>query len=267
VAGAEDERTTEIPSRRLAEALSLAAGRTATALGAGIAPDPVDLDVIAANSRALIARARAAHPEVDWDDTASAPTATVLRLGTVVTPEPSRGASSRAEELGRLPEELRGAPPITRWDQLAAVLGEDWVAMAKDVTGADGPGPNRPRPGERQPSRDGTTSGRPRPRKKAGPGRPPRLTVKKARALLDTAELVKDENHRENNTWHLVAADGTVIGHVAPSYGGASRSGRNGWHGWAHGTTRTQDRHPTRDGAAVAASGAWLQAVTAKPHR
>jgi hypothetical protein len=257
-AGAEDERTTEIPSRRLAEALSLAAGRTATALGAGIAPDPVDLDVIAATSRALIARARAAHPEVDWDDTASAPTATVLQLDTVATSKPSRDASGRVEEFGRLPEQLRGAPPITRWDQLAAVLGEDWVAMAKDATGRDGPDPGRTRPGQTQPSRDASVPARRRTPK------PLRLTRAKALVLLDTAELVKDENHQENNTWHLVAADGTMVGHVAPSYGGASRSGRNGWHGWAHGTTRTQDRHPTRAAAAVAASGAWLQAVTAR---
>jgi hypothetical protein len=166
----------------------------------------VDLDVITVNSRALIARARAAHPEVDWDDTAPTPTATALQLGTAATPEPSRDVSV---------------------------------------------------PGRGQ-----------HPKKQDAPSAQPlRLTRKKALALLDTAELVKDEKHRENNTWHLVAADGTVIGHIAPSYGGASRSGRNGWHGWAHGTTRNQERHPTRDAAAVAASGAWLQAVTAKPHR
>lgn len=99
---------------------------------------------------------------------------------------------------------------------------------------------------------------------KPTPARPrKRLTKKAALALVDSAQLVKDANHRDTGTWHLVAEDGTVIAHVEPSYGGASRSGRNGWHGWPHGMMRTTERKPTRELAAQYAAAAWVRVATA----
>ena len=89
------------------------------------------------------------------------------------------------------------------------------------------------------------------------------MSQKAAMALINTAELVKDPDHRDTGCWRLVAADGTVIAHVEPSYGGTSRSGRNGWHGWPDGSTPTRERHPTRQDAAVAAAEGWVRIVTA----
>ncbi|MER8103263.1 hypothetical protein [Kitasatospora sp. NPDC094016] len=263
-AGREDQRTVDIPARQLADALTLAAGRTATALGAGVAADPVDLDVIAVNARALVTRARAAHPDTDWDDTTPVPTVAVLPLV-----EPSRDTSRTVppplEEVGRLPENLRGAAPITRWEQSGGVFGDDWVRMAKDATGADGPDPDRRPPGGKQPSRDASTSQDPATTVSAKNEKRPRLTRAKAIALLDTADLVKDADYRENGTWHLVTADGTVICHLHPAY---RHLRRNGWNAWAHGNTPNRhDHYPNRERAAAAGAESWLRQVTARPRR
>ncbi|MFI8461765.1 hypothetical protein [Kitasatospora sp. NPDC085464] len=283
----EDERTSAIPARQLADALAYAAGRTGTALTAGIAPDPVDLDVLATNAAALIARTLARHPDIDWSDTTVVPTVTALKLRP--TPgKPSRDASAsqdasaapapgrlpRLEDVGRLPDDLRTAAPITHWEQLAGVLGDDWVAMAKEATGADGPDADRARPGGVQPSRDASMSeAAPASRRRAAAAkktapvvsRPLRLTRKKALALLDTAELVKAEHYADTGTWDLVAADGTMICHLAPNY---TNLRRNGWNAWPHGSTPNRsDRYPTRQAAATRGADGWLRIVTAKPRR
>lgn len=214
----EDERTTGIAARDLAAALDSSARRTASALNAGEPADPFDLDRLAVISNALIARARAAHPDAEWDDTAPHPTTTVLQLRPAV-PEPSRDAS----------------------------------------------GARRTPTPHAKPSRDASSSSRPAAKKNTTLAKPLRLTRKKALVLLDTAELVKDSEHRENGRWHLIAADGTVIAHVAPNYTALKRSG---WNAWPHESTpNTRDRHPTREAAAAYAADSWLRSVTAKPRR
>ncbi|MFF7995060.1 hypothetical protein ACFZDG_35485 [Kitasatospora xanthocidica] len=259
----EDARTASVPSRQLADALSAAAGRTAGALGAGTAADPVDLDVIAVNARALIARARKGHPDIDWDDTIPAPTTAVVSLA-----EPSRDVypvPPPLEEVGRLPENLRTAPPITRWDQLAGVMGSAWVAQAKEATGSDGPDPARRPPGSPQPSRDASTSRATATKKPSRAEKRRRLTRKQALALLETTELLKDAAYRESGSWNLVAADGTVICHLHPAYRNLRR---NGWNVWTPGSTpNRRDHYPTRERAATAGAESWLRQVTARPRR
>lgn len=91
-----------------------------------------------------------------------------------------------------------------------------------------------------------------------------KLPRKKAQAVVDAAELVRHPEHRENHRWFLRSGD-TVIGYVEPSYGGASRSGRNGWTGRLDGMTGR--RCATREGVAVDLAQRWIQVVTATPHR
>lgn len=89
-----------------------------------------------------------------------------------------------------------------------------------------------------------------------------RLTEKAARAIADTAQLVKDPNHRENHRWNLVAANGTVLGHVEPSYGGTGQSGRNGWKHRGDSTFVGSGPYKTRDEAAVQCALSWIRAAT-----
>jgi hypothetical protein len=53
------------------------------------------------------------------------------------------------------------------------------------------------------------------------------LSAKAARAVIDAATIVKAPDHRDTNTWHVVAADGAVLVVIEPSYGGTGR--RDGW--------------------------------------
>lgn len=93
----------------------------------------------------------------------------------------------------------------------------------------------------------------------------PRLTQRKAQQIVDTAELVKAPDWSTTRRWHAVAEDGTVLVVVSPSYGGASRSGRNGWgyHLAALGPSGNRDRWSTRQAAAVQGLMAWQRLVTA----
>jgi len=93
---------------------------------------------------------------------------------------------------------------------------------------------------------------------------PQRLPKKRARAVLDAAELVRAPDYRDSHTWILRSGD-TLIGYVVPSYGGASRSGRNGWTGLLGGTPGP--RCNGRDGAKLDLATRWLQVVTAAPRR
>jgi hypothetical protein len=98
--------------------------------------------------------------------------------------------------------------------------------------------------------------------------RPParrRLTQKKATAIAGTAQLVKHPDHRENNRRIVQAEDGTVLGYVDPSYGGTSRSGRDGWIGrTADALATSGGRQKTRQDAAVQVALAWIRVMTAK---
>lgn len=91
------------------------------------------------------------------------------------------------------------------------------------------------------------------------------LTAKRAQTLIDAATLVKAPDWRETRRWHIVAG-GQVLVVVAPSYGGISRSGRNGWRWWLadHGPTGDRDQRATRQGAAAAGLAQWKRWITSK---
>lgn len=95
--------------------------------------------------------------------------------------------------------------------------------------------------------------------------RPKRLTEKQARAIVDTAQLVKAPDWRDTRNWHVIDTDGNVLVRVVPSYGGASRSGRNGWkyHLASLGPSGTRDKWPTTQEAAAEGLRAWMRWATA----
>lgn len=91
-----------------------------------------------------------------------------------------------------------------------------------------------------------------------------RLTQKKAQEIADSADLVKAPDWATTKRWHVVAADGTVLVVVSPSYGGAGRTGRNGWtqHLAALGPSGSRERYATRQSAATQGLMAWMRFVT-----
>lgn len=93
------------------------------------------------------------------------------------------------------------------------------------------------------------------------------VSARRAREIIDGARLVKAPDHRETRHWHVVAADGTVLVVVAPSYGGASRNGRNGWRWWVVdlGPSGSRDREPTTQAAAARGLADWQRWITSKP--
>ncbi|TXS63819.1 hypothetical protein EAO76_40495 [Streptomyces sp. sk2.1] len=96
-------------------------------------------------------------------------------------------------------------------------------------------------------------------------GRPKRLSTTKARSIADAAQLVKAGDWSTSHTWDVVAEDGTLLVVVTPSYGGSSRSGRDGWkwHLAALGPTGTREKWPTRQQAAAQGLMSWIRWVTA----
>jgi hypothetical protein len=89
-----------------------------------------------------------------------------------------------------------------------------------------------------------------------------RLSAKAARAIIDAAELAKSPDWSDTRRWH-VTSGGTVLVVIAPSYGGASRYGRNGWIWWlADGAPTRSKPEPTREKAAVAGLAAWMRWAT-----
>ena len=112
-----------------------------------------------------------------------------------------------------------------------------------------------------------TGSSRNDPPVKPVPARRKRLTQKAARAIADSAQLVKDPGHRDNHRWNVVADDGTVLGHVEPSYGGTSRSGRNGWKYRLRDSFGGHGPYKTREQTAVHCALAWVRVATAPVHR
>lgn len=90
------------------------------------------------------------------------------------------------------------------------------------------------------------------------------LSAKAARALIDAAEIVKAPDWPNTRNWHVVSG-GAVLVVVEPSYGGTSRTGRNGWLWWLADGGRT--RHPvetTIQKATVAGLLAWERVATHK---
>ncbi|MEU3656444.1 hypothetical protein AB0E67_27285 [Streptomyces sp. NPDC032161] len=96
-------------------------------------------------------------------------------------------------------------------------------------------------------------------------GRPKRLSETKARSIADGARLVKAGDWSTTRAWNVTAEDGTVLVVVTPSYGGASRSGRDGWkyHLAALGPTGSLEKWPTREQAATQGLMSWMRWVTA----
>lgn len=92
------------------------------------------------------------------------------------------------------------------------------------------------------------------------------LSTRRAREIIDGARLVKAPDWRDTRHWHVVAADETVLVVVAPSYGGASRSGRNGWRWWIadHGPNGSRDREPTREQAAARGLVDWQRWISSR---
>ncbi|MDX3245855.1 hypothetical protein, partial [Streptomyces sp. ME18-1-4] len=88
------------------------------------------------------------------------------------------------------------------------------------------------------------------------------LSARTARTIIDAAELVKAPDWPETRHWH-VTAGGEVLVVIAPSYGGASKSGRNGWRWWlaAIGPTAGQPE-PTIQQAAARGLTTWQRWAT-----
>ncbi|HEY6117131.1 MAG TPA: hypothetical protein VI172_14360 [Candidatus Dormibacteraeota bacterium] len=92
---------------------------------------------------------------------------------------------------------------------------------------------------------------------------PRRLSARSADAIIAAATLVKAPDWADTRNWHVVS-DGQILVVVAPSYGGASSNGRNGWT-WrlADHTTSQSQPQPTTEKAAVAGLDAWKRWATA----
>lgn len=90
------------------------------------------------------------------------------------------------------------------------------------------------------------------------------MSARRAREITSGARLVKAPGWAESRHWHVVSADGTVLITVAPSYGGTSQTGRNGWRYWitALGPSGNRDRWPTRQQAAAAGLATWQRWAT-----
>ncbi|MFJ7589089.1 hypothetical protein ACIQZO_17255 [Streptomyces sp. NPDC097617] len=90
------------------------------------------------------------------------------------------------------------------------------------------------------------------------------MSAKQANAVAAGATLVSTD--RETSSRDVVAADGSNLGHVEPTY---QAGRRKGWQGWATRLTPSSNphRHPTREAAGADALGQWIRIVTAKPRR
>lgn len=129
------------------------------------------------------------------------------------------------------------------------------------------PAPSRPevQAPPPEPSRDDSVPSSPQPAgapAKSAPARRKRLSQKAARAVADSARLVKDADHRDTHRWDLIAEDGTVLGHVEPSYGGTGRTGRNGWNHRLAESLAASGPYRTRQEAALQCALAWIRVAT-----
>lgn len=90
------------------------------------------------------------------------------------------------------------------------------------------------------------------------------LSAKAARAVIDAARIVKAPDWTDTRTWHVVSG-GDVLVIIEPSYGGNSRTGRNGWTWWLADGARTRHQpEPTREKAAIAGLMSWERRATRK---
>jgi hypothetical protein len=89
------------------------------------------------------------------------------------------------------------------------------------------------------------------------------MSAARARAVIDAATLVKAPDWSESHRWHVVSS-GRLLVVVAPSYGGTSATGRNGWRWWLadHGPTGDPRRETTRQQAAARGLADWQRWAT-----
>jgi hypothetical protein len=93
------------------------------------------------------------------------------------------------------------------------------------------------------------------------------LSAKAARAVIDAAEIIKAPDWPNTRNWHVVSGERVLVV-IEPSYGGASRSGRNGWNWWLADSARTRHQpEATIEKAAIAGLLAWQRRATAKENR
>jgi hypothetical protein len=94
-----------------------------------------------------------------------------------------------------------------------------------------------------------------------------RLSAKDARAVLEAATLAKAPTWSEDRRWHVVSG-GVVLVVIEPSYGGTSRTGRNGWTWWLADRGRMLNPpQPTREKAAVTGLAAWERVAKTEARR
>ncbi|MEU2899631.1 hypothetical protein ABZ690_08105 [Streptomyces sp. NPDC006967] len=121
-----------------------------------------------------------------------------------------------------------------------------------------------------EPSRDDSVPSSPEPAdtpKRTAPARRKRLSQRAARAVADSARLVKGADHRDTRRWDLIAEDGTVLGYVEPSYGGTGRTGRNGWNHRLAESFAVSGPYKTREEAALHCALAWTRVAAAPVRR
>lgn len=242
-AGAEQRLVDEyagVASLQLADHLAAAARRLAGALTAGKPTDDFDLGVLARIPVVLAARAQKAATAAPalhgLPAYQTAPTATTLDLaGPPKRPASPEVRPSHDDSVPTSSPALSTAPLAAR-RQRAAHASRDDSASAVE----------------------------PAPKSKGIEPRPQKLSKRRAQAIVDAAELVRDSEHRENHRWVLRSGD-TVLGYVEPSYGGVSRSGRNGWVSRLAGMPGPRGR--TRDAASADLAMRWVRLVTATPKR
>lgn len=222
-----------VPARQLADHLSLAAGRIAGALSAGQPADGHDLDVLARVPVVLAARAhRACVDHAPAAATPRTPTVTAPGLDAPDRPDRAAPAGARPPRDGSVPSAAAGPEPAARTRPATKTSRDDSRVQAVASAGIE--------------------------------PRPQRLARKRALAIAEAAELVRSPEHQETRQWVLRSGD-TVLGMVEPTYGGVSRSGRNGWTSRLAGATG--QRRPTRQDAATDLADRWLRLVTATPKR
>ena len=93
------------------------------------------------------------------------------------------------------------------------------------------------------------------------------LSATAAQAVIDAAEIVKAPDWSDTRRWHVVSG-GDVLVVIEPSYGGTSRSGRNGWR-WSIAGRAVAGIRPekTVQDAATVGLAAWKRWVTTKETR
>ena len=152
--------------------------------------------------------------------------------------------------LASAPETSRDEPQPPPASTLTAASS---AASRNEPAGAEGPvsvpGPSRDEPAVKKATR---------------PARRKRLSQRAARAIADNSHLVRDERHEG---WLLRDDEtGTVLGHIEPSYGGTSVSGRNGWTYRVDGSFARTGPYRTRNNAAVQCALSWMRLATVPVH-